>query len=108
MPAATPSDFGGGGGGVRLKTDSPAGGGAGGRVSFTTNSSFGADSALPPDIPPPRIAQPRDHEASVVVWTDLSLHDVDELLEAAEGNAVSLQEKLAEFFDLTGVLAVCG
>ena len=108
MPAATPSEFGGGGGGGgggRLTTDSAAlGGTAGGRVSFTTNSSFGgADSTLPPDIPPPRIAQPRDHEAAVVVWTDLSLHDVDELLDAAEVDAVSLQEKLAEFFELKGL-----
>ena len=105
MPAATPSEFGGGvggGGGGRLTTDSAGIGGGGGRVSFTTNSSLGVDSALPPDVPPPKIAQPRDHEASVVVWTDLSLHDVDELLEAAEVDAVCLQEKLADFFDLKG------
>ena len=102
MPAATPSDVGGRGGGGRLTADSCVGGG--GRVSFTTAaSSLGGDTALPADVPPPKIAQPRDHEASVVVWTDLSLNDVDELLQAAEKDAVALQEKIAEFFDLKGV-----
>ena len=100
----TPSEGGGGGGG-RLTTDSAVvgGGGGGGRVSFTTNSSLGNETCLPADVPPPKIAQPRDHEASVVVWTDLSLHDVDELLQASEVNAVALQEKIAEFFDLKGL-----
>ena len=105
MPAATPSEIGGmaggggGGAGGRLTADSAM---VGGRVSFTTASSLGRDTALATDVPPPKIAQPRDHEAAVVVWTDLSLHDVDELLQAAEQNAVALQEKLAEFFDLKG------
>ena len=87
-----------------MTTDSAVvGGGGGGRVSFTTNSSLGNETCLPADVPPPKIAQPRDHEASVVVWTDLSLHDVDELLQASEVNAVALQEKIAEFFDLKGL-----
>jgi len=103
MPVATPMEGNGGTPGFsanptptlagRVTADSLAGG----RVSFTTVNS-GAESTTIPDIAPPRIAQPQAHEAKVLVWTDLTLHEVDTL--EATRSTVALQDAIAEMFDL--------